>query len=55
MGQLDKEAQELRDRENEYRRQAAELLSKADELRERGLAMATAANEVHAQLTRLRH
>lgn len=55
MGQLDKGTQELRDRENEYRRQAAELLSKADQLREQGLAMATAANEVHARLTRLPH
>jgi hypothetical protein len=55
MGQLDQETQQLQDRENEYRRQAAELLGKADRLREQGLAMAAAANDMHAQLTRRLH
>lgn len=55
LGQLDREAQELRRPENEYRRQAAELLGKADRLREPGLATAGAANDAHAQPIRRRH
>jgi hypothetical protein len=45
----------LEHREQEYRRQARELLAKAERLRSEGLALSAAANEVRNAILTSRH